>query len=362
MRTITDEKELKAAVYGGAFLGGGGGGSIEEGIKLGKVALEIGGVRIADPKELFGEEIVVTASTVGSQAKGKGVLKPYNYIEAIRIVERELGELSGLISSENGGLNTVAAWIQAAALGLPVVDAPCDGRAHPTILMGSMGLHKVEGYVSLQSFSVGFTEKNHVSGLIKGPLLECSKIIRNIASIYGAVAIARNPVTVNYLLDNAATGALSLAIELGKVLLKYLNDPANAAYKISEKMDGKVFEKCKVLSQEIITKGGFDIGKAILECADEKYELTYVNEFMTLENSKGQRLATFPDLITLISSEVAKPVLSAELREDMEVHMVIINRSKIPLGSGLKFKETYTDLEKALEKPITAYISDILVG
>ena len=116
------------------------------------------------------------------------------------------------------------------------------------------------------------------------------------------------------------------------------------------------------MSQEIITKGGFDIGKAVLECASEKYELTYVNEFMTLENSKGQRLATFPDLITLIGGEVAKPVLSAELRENMEVHMVIINRSKIPLGSGLKFNEAYTDLEKALGKPITAYISDILVG
>ena len=178
MRTITNEKELEAAVYGGAFLGGDGGGLIEEGIRLGKVALEIGGVRIADPKELF----VVTASTVGSQAKGKGVLKPYNYIEAIRIVKRELGELSGLISSENGGLNTVAAWFQVAALGLPVVDAPCDGRAHPTILMGSMGLHRVEGYVSLQSFSVGSAEKNHVSGLIKGCLLYTSPSPRDLST------------------------------------------------------------------------------------------------------------------------------------------------------------------------------------
>jgi len=75
-----------------------------------------------------------------------------------------------------------------------------------------------------------------------------------------------------------------------------------------------------LLSQEIITKGGFDKGKAVLEYVGEKYELTYVNEFMTLENSKGQRLATFSNLITSISNEVAKPVLSAELKENMKVH------------------------------------------
>jgi len=159
MTTITDEKELEVAVYGGSFLRGGSEDSIDEGIKLGKVALEIGGVRIADSKELFGERMVVTASTVGLQAKGKGVLKPRNYIEAIRIIESEFRRAQWTDKFRKGGLNTVATWIQAAALGLPVVDASCEDRAHPTILMGSMVLHKVEDYVSLQSFSVGFIEK-----------------------------------------------------------------------------------------------------------------------------------------------------------------------------------------------------------
>lgn len=36
--------------------------------------------------------------------KGKGILKPFNYIEAARIVEGEVKGLVGLISSENGGL------------------------------------------------------------------------------------------------------------------------------------------------------------------------------------------------------------------------------------------------------------------
>lgn len=361
MKIINSRKVLEAAVYGGAFLGGGGGGSIEEGMRLGEVALEIGNIVLTSPSELERKGIVVTASTVGSQIKGKGVLKPFNYIEAARIIEKEIGKLAGLISSENGGLNTIAAWIQAAALGLPVVDAPCDGRAHPTILMGSMGLHRLKNYVSVQSFSVGSPAVNHVSGVIKGPLLECSKVIRSIASIYGAVAVTRNPVTVDYLLRNAAVGAVSLAIEIGEVLLKHFSEPLEALHKLASRFSGRFFEKCTIESLELETKGGFDVGKAVLKCGSKSYELTYMNEFMTLENSKGERVATFPDLITLVDVEGAKPILSAELKRNMEVHMVVIDKTQIPLGSGLKYREVYSILESALGKPITTYISTILV-
>jgi hypothetical protein len=59
--------------------------------------------------------------------------------------------IAGLISNECGGTATTNAWLQAASLGLPVVDAPCNGRADPTGMMGSMGLHAQAGYVSQQA-------------------------------------------------------------------------------------------------------------------------------------------------------------------------------------------------------------------
>jgi DUF917 family protein len=60
-------------------------------------------------------------------------------------------KLAGIIPNENGAGFGVNGWIQAAALNLPMVDAPANGRAHPTGLMGAMGLHRQINYHSIQS-------------------------------------------------------------------------------------------------------------------------------------------------------------------------------------------------------------------
>jgi len=84
----------------------------------------------------------------------------------------------GIISSENGGLNTVAPWIQASTLDIPIVDATCDGRAHPTSIMESLGLHKLENYTTIQSFSSTPSTPTHICSVIKGSLQATSNIIR----------------------------------------------------------------------------------------------------------------------------------------------------------------------------------------
>lgn len=362
MRRISREEEVERLVLGGSVLGGGGGGSAEEGLALGKLALELGGVVIANPGELGKDAIVATVSTVGSQAAGRGVLKPFNYIEAVRLLEREVPGLKGLVSSENGGLNSVAAWVQAAALGLPVVDAPCDGRAHPTAAMGSMGLHRLPGYVSVQAFSVGLPgSSNRLHGVLKGELQEVSNAVRSVAASYGAVAVARNPVPVEYLAKNAAVGALSLAMDLGETLVKHSSDPAEATHKLAEKLEGQVYEDCVIEGSELSVEGGLDVGSARLRCGERTFEVTYVNEFMTLE-SEGRRLATFPDLITMLSAETSRPVLSADLKRGLKVHLLVVGRHNIPLGAGVRYRDVYESVERAIGKPIAAFVEDILVG
>lgn len=361
MWRVESLEEAEKIALGALLLGGGGGGSIEEGLKIASLALEVSPIIIVDVEELDVNSKVATASTVGSQVKGKNVLKPFNYIEALQLLIREVEGVEGVISSENGGLNTFSSWIQAAALGLPVVDAPCDGRAHPTALMGSLGLHRVENYTSIQAFSVGAIRgSNRLSGVVKGSIVDASKAIRSIASTYGAVAVARNPVKASYLAENAAVKALKLAYELGELIVKG-GESLEIAARVCEKLSGRLIEECIVESVDLKVKGGFDVGVANLKCRGKVYELTFINEFMTLEVD-GERVATFPDLITLINVEDGKPVLSGELKSGMKVHMLLVDRKKIPLGSGLKYREAYKPLEETLNKPITGYIRDILVG
>ena len=361
MRLVVNEKDLEKILVGSAFLGGGGGGSIEEGMKLGKTSLLLGDVVIVSLDELDKQGVVVTASSVASQVAGKNVLKPFNYIEAAWLMRGETGNLVGVVSSEIGGLNTVASWIQAASLGVYVVDAPCDGRAHPTVLMGSLGLHRLPSYTSIQAFSTGGLGSNHVSGVLRGSLDTVSRSIRSIAATHGVVAVSRNPVNVEYLEKNAAVGAVSLALKIGEILIDQ-SDSLEALHRVTSMFRGVVIPNCVVKEAILETRGGFDVGRSMLECSEDLYELTYINEFMTLESKRRGRVATFPDLITLVRKETPRPVLSAELSRGLEVHMAIIDRHRIPLGAGLKYHEAYSLIEEILGKPIISFISDILLG
>ena len=152
MIQITEET-VRAAVYGGALLGGGGGGDPHEGEILGGLALAVGDPVLLTLGELDDEASVVTVSAVGAPAAKDQYLKPMHYVRALELLKSYGIAMDGLITCENGGIATVNGWFQSAVLGIPVIDAPANGRAHPIGLMGSMGLHMVPGFESVQTAS-----------------------------------------------------------------------------------------------------------------------------------------------------------------------------------------------------------------
>jgi len=84
---------------------------------------------------------------------------------------------------------------------------------------------------------------------------------------------------------------------------------------------------------------------------DRAAELTFWNEFMTLEID-GNREATFPELITLLSLETGLPVSSAELAEGHQVAVLTAPRESLILGKGVLLPETLAEAEKAIGKPL----------
>ena len=80
-----------------------------------------------------------------------GIARPLVHYQIMDLIGDRLGKkLAGIIPNENGAGSGVNGWIQAAALNLPMVDAPANGRAHPTGLMGAMGLHRQKDYHSVK--------------------------------------------------------------------------------------------------------------------------------------------------------------------------------------------------------------------
>jgi DUF917 family protein len=154
------EESLEAAILGGAVLGGGGGGSMRKGRANGREALSSGRLRLVDIDDVPPDATLITGSAVGAPAATEAQALPKDYVRAVELLsENGCPKPEGFIPNECGGSSITNGWVPAALLGLPVVDALCNGRAHPTGTMGSMGLHRDPEYVSRQAAAGGNPSK-----------------------------------------------------------------------------------------------------------------------------------------------------------------------------------------------------------
>lgn len=346
-------EDVEALAIGGSILGGGGGGWSEAGRQEGMLAIEIGEVELWDADEAPDDWEVVTCAALGAPTQ-RGNTKPSHYIRSVQLLMEVGVEFDGLIAAENGGHNSFGGWIPAAALNMPVVDTPGDGRAHPTALMGSMGLHRQE----YDSVKAGCTEGSDV--VTWGSLETTSNVIRSQArDMKALIAMARDPVRVAYSRRHGAPGAIGLAIELGKEYLKAGNDDPHTAVEAAiDFLGGELVCVGEIRQKSIRAQGGFDVGSMAIEGDGETFELTYVNEYMTLEK-EGERLATFPDLLTTFNGE-GLPSTSASLKQGEDIYLALVDKEKIPIGDGNRYAENYAGLEEALNKPMVTYLEDYL--
>ncbi|WP_426983925.1 DUF917 domain-containing protein [Brevibacillus borstelensis] len=351
MGTITlDERKMEAAVWGGAVLGGGGGGPIEEGIQLGRLALEVGEPKLITIDELLDDEWVVTVSAVGAPAAAEQYVKPMHYIRALQLLLDKLGRpISGLITNENGASTTVNGWFQSAVTGLPVLDAPCNGRAHPTGSMGSMNLTELEGYVSTQTAAGGLGSR-YIELCASGSLENMAQMVRR-ASVDagGMVAVARNPVQVSYVKQNGCPGAIQQAIRIGETMLAHTGEKAIEA--VTELLQGRIIEVGTVSNFSLNTTGGFDVGRADIG----SLELTFWNEYMTLE-SNGERLATFPDLIMAFDAESGRPLESAKMANGQKAAVIAVPKEQLLLSSTMRNRKLFEPVEEAIGKQVISYV------
>ena len=347
---------VEAAVLGGALLGGGGGGSMQDGLRLGAAALAAGTPTLLSWRDLDPRALVITVSLVGAPAAKARAVEPRDHLRAWEMLAAELDSpVAGVIGSENGGAATVNGWLQSAAFGVPVVDAPADGRAHPTGDLGGLGLNLLVDYESIQTAVGGSRDAGrYVEKLVRAPLAEANTLVRAAAEAAGGlVAVARNPVPAHYLGPHAAIGAVWQAIDLGFAMTATAPQGGRAvAQRACETLTGSIVAEDEVTMVEIETRGGFDVG--IARIGD--LELSIWNEYLTLERGAA-RLATFPDLIATLDAATGVPITSAELAAGCRVIVMAAPAASLKLGAGLRIPEHYEPLERAVGKDIVKFLA-----
>lgn len=347
MALTLDATSIDALLLGGAVLGGGGGGSLEDGRYWARLALERGHPQLVPVDELPLDALVATVSAVGAPAARNRYTMPADFVRAVELLQERLdARLGGLITSENGGAASANGLLQSAVLGLPVVDAPCNGRAHPTGVMGSMGLGRVPDFVSRQTAVGGDPALGRHLELFVAASLACADALVRLAAVEagGMVAVARNPVRLDYVRTHGAPGALTLALRVGE---RMRAERARGGHAVAEavigELGGTVLETGDVAGLRLNTCGGYDVGC----CQVGSLELTFWNEFMTAGRG-GARLATFPDLIATLDADTGMPIASAELVTRQPVIVLSVPRTRLILGAGVRDPDNLRAIEDAL--------------
>lgn len=355
IKKLTKEDVL-AACTGGAVLASGGGGFYEHGLEMGYAAVAINQVPLVTLDELDDDDIILTQTAIGAPAGTTDwQMLGRDYIRAVELVIEKHPtpeKIKGLMTPQNGKSSSTNGWLAAAALGLVVVDATGDLRAHPTGKMGNMGVANDISYQTIQAVSGGREETGkHIELAVTGTPAYTSKILRIASDLSGGfIAAARNPLTVDYLKRNAVVGGLSYSINLGYEILSHQGKSGKAIIeKIADFTHGEILGSGKVISKDVnYTDEAFDIGQVHVKVGRSTFIIHVQNEYMAVETKSGKRLSTYPDVITLFRTADAHPLSTNEIEVGQEVTIFKIDKSQIPLSSGVIDSTVYPEVEEAL--------------
>lgn len=348
-----DPAEGRAAVLGGAVLGGGGGGDPSWGLALVDAAFTAGEVWLASTGDLSPDAVVVTAALVGAPSVEGCSVEPDDYWTAFELLRGQSGPVGALITNENGGLATVNGWYQAARAGLPLVDCPGNGRAHPTGEMGSLNLDQLAGYRATQACAGGIARLTMV---VSGSLADCSRLVRE-ASIRagGLVAVARNPAPLFHVARNGAPGAIAQAIALGTAISSSLEPGARLSSARAFFGPAASTEIARLVRVTLSTAGGFDGGSLTLAGDDgREWELAFWNEYIIAQTAQGPQ-AVFPDLIAtfdMTNGEVLNTAALPRLSSGHPIGLLLVPRQLLRLGRTMTRADLLAVVAGALRLPV----------
>ena len=350
------EKTGKEILLGGWFLGGGGGGLPEGGQEVLEQVLSVGEVAFLSLEDLAPDDMVVTASLVGSPASKTAFVGNNHYEDVYEQFCRNASQkIAAFAANEAGGHSITNGWMISAITGVPMVDATCNGRAHPTGVMGAMGLHSIPGYTTLQT-AAGGKDEREVLLTVSGSVETTSQMVRQAAvQAGGYVTVLRNAASAEYFRQNGAVGCITQARMIGRHWEACIGSMPKLKQMLKDLLDCRVLGEGRIEKLELSISGGFDVGAFQVETEGEPLRVDFMNEYLTAEQG-NERLATFPELIAVIDTKTQLPVCSAQLKKGMDVAVVAVPMKNLLLGKGMYLPELFIPLEEAIQKPMRPYL------
>ncbi len=345
------------AIWGGSVLACGGGGWVSHGEVMAQLATSVGRPTLASLDEIADDATVATVSAIGAPAAKGWEIRPADYIRALQVLQQNVdSKIVGVLTAQNGSSTTLNGWIQSAVLGVLVLDVAGDLRAHPTGKQGGLGLTTRPGYETVQVVTGGSRAKNNgaLEVISKGPVPVTDDVLRDVSVRAGGfIASARNPVEAAWVKQHGAVGAITYALELGDSMRQASSSGASSVIDaIVKYTNGEIIADGPVsIPTPVRTEGGFDHGTFVVGDT----ALHYLNEYMAADKA-GERVATYPDIITTLSLEDGRPVSVSDMREGTPVAVLAVNHSEFVVSSSASDISAMQEVEQIMGIELARYL------
>lgn len=362
MQELTREDAI-ASVWGGLVLGAGGGG-LEAGLAAVDAVFQLGVPRLATLDEFPDDALAAVTTGVGAPGGKKvKVVFPSDTLLTMQMLRERLrrdgrGDIVGAIIGHPGAGMARSWMLSALDKSQVVLDCATNGRGHPSVRMGSMGITDDLTHRIILTASGGLDDVDgRMTIEIESPLGLGSDVLRKAAAaLGGSIAAARGPFTIGFLKQHGAVGAISTSIRLGHAMLDAEGkSAAEKAEVIAKTLGGEVRLTGKITENSIKLDGAYDVGHIKLDTTEGPASIGVVNEYMSLDLN-GDRLATFPDYIGLFSAKDGSAVGATPAAVGDEVHVVTVPRKNIPIGAGATDPASFPNTEALLGLEFVKYL------
>ena len=336
MRQIVSH-DLEYLAVGAAILGTGGGGDPYIGKLMAQQAIEEEGpVTLIQPDELADDALVLPAAMMGAPTVMlEKIPEGWEAVRAFQAEERHLRRKANAITPiECGGINSQVPFLLAARAKLPVVDGDGMGRAFPELQMETFHVYGISG-----SPAIIADEHGAIVTIEAVNNFQLERLARAVTIRMGGHAqLIDYPMSGADYKRTAVYGTISMGIQLGEAVMHahtrglHPIEAACAATQDTIYGRGIVLFKGKVVDVERWTRGGFAVGRAILQGIADFQDSQLVVEFQNenlVARRDGQVIASVPDLICLLDSEVATAITTERLRYGQRIVAMAIPTPEI---------------------------------
>lgn len=118
---------------------------------------------------------------------------------------------------------------------------------------------------------------------------------------------------------------------------------------------GRILGTGPVIEASLETRGSYDHARFVVDAHPHPLSVYVLNEHMAVDGG-GERLSAFPDVIALLDLASGQPVAVKDTRPGQEVAVLAVDRSLIPLASGVTDPEVFPEVEEIMGIPLARYL------